>query len=231
MNRAAFAFAAAAVVLALPRVALADEPAAAAPPAPATAPATSPAAATAPPPVATTGPVVELSADDTRATIERRAATTSPAGFPLVETGLFSVGHWEHACVAPCQLRLDPRFSYRVNGDGLVPTDSFALPRGPERVRVDAKMGSSTGRAVGIMATAGGVLAIAAGGLALVASPVLESEDVGSKGFRTAVLAGGIGAVSVGVVSATVGLFLWLTNGSSAKATGQSSSNVASAKK
>ena len=199
-------FAAAAVVLALPRIAHADEPAPA------------------------SGPVVELAADDTRATIERRAATTSPAGFPLIETGLFSAGHWEHACVAPCQLRLDPRFSYRVNGDGLVPTDSFALPRGQERVRVDAKMGSSTGRAVGIVATAGGVLALAAGGLALVATPVFESEDVGSKGFRTAVLAGGIGAMSVGVVSATVGLFLWLTNGSSAKAVGSSGSNVASGK-
>jgi hypothetical protein len=43
--------------------------------------------------------------------------------------------------------------------------------------------------------------------------PILESEDVGSKGFRTGVLAGGIGAVA-----ATVGLFLWLTNGSSAHA-------------
>jgi hypothetical protein len=192
-------------LLLAPAIARADEPAPIGPP---TAPTAAPA----------DGPVVELSADDERATIERRAATSSPGGFPIVETGIFSVGHWQHACVAPCRLKLDPRYSYRVAGDGLVPTDSFALPQGKGDVRVDAKMGSSIGRVAGVLATTGGLLAIAAGGAALVATPILESEDVGSKGFRTAVLAGGIGAVSVGVVSATVGLFLWLTNGSSAKA-------------
>jgi hypothetical protein len=162
-------------------------------------------------------PVVELTADDGRATIERRASTSSPT-VPILETGVISMGHWEHACVAPCQMRLDPRYAYRVAGDGLVPTDSFALPRGQDRVRVDAKMGSSMGRVVGVLATAGGALAIAGGGLALAATPILESEDVGSKGFRTGVLASGVGLVSVGVVAATVGLFLWLSNGSSARA-------------
>ena len=162
-------------------------------------------------------PVVELSADDERATIERRASTTSPT-VPLLETGVLSMGHWEHACVSPCEMRLDPRYAYRIAGDGLVPSDSFTLPRGQDRVRVDARMGSSTGRVVGVLAMAGGVLAVAGGGLALAATPILESEDVGSQGFRTAVLAGGIGAVSVGAVSAAVGLFLWLTNGSSVHA-------------
>ena len=162
-------------------------------------------------------PVVELSAADERATIERRASTTSPT-VPLLETGVLSMGHWEHACVSPCQMRLDPRYAYRVAGDGLVPSDSFTLPRGQDRVRVDARMGSSTGRVIGVLAMAGGVLAVAGGGLALAATPILESEEVGSQGFRTAVLAGGIGAVSVGAVSAAVGLFLWLTNGSSAQA-------------
>lgn len=168
-------------------------------------------------PAPSSAPVVELTADDGRATIERRAATTSPT-VPLLETGVISMGHWEHACVAPCQARLDPRYVYRVAGDGLVPTDSFALPRGQDHVRVEAKMGSSVGRVFGVLATAGGALAIAGGGLALAATPILESEDVGSKGFRTGVLASGIGLVSVGVVSATVGLFLWLSNGSSAHA-------------
>jgi hypothetical protein len=172
------------------------------------------------------GPVVELTADDERATIERRVATSSPGGLPLLETGLFSVGHWEHACVAPCEVRLDPRYTYRVAGDGLVPTGSFAIhpsdaagaAGADTRVRVDAKMGSSTGRVAGVVSTAAGALAIAAGGAALVASPILASEDVGSEGFRSAVVAGGVGAVSVGVLAAGVGLFLWLTNGSSAHA-------------
>jgi hypothetical protein len=195
------------------------EPPAAAPPTPAAQPA--PAAAAAPgtaaaAPVPASGVPVELSADDQRATLERRVATSTPSGIPLLETGVISLGHWEHACVAPCaDVKLDPRFAYRVAGDGLVPTDSFSIPR-DGRVKVDAKMGSSFGRVTGVLATAGGGALLLGGALALAATPILENNDVGSKGFRSAVLAGGVGAISVGAVAATVGLVLWLTNGSSA---------------
>lgn len=162
------------------------------------------------------GVPVELAADDERATLERRVATSSPGGVPFLETGILSIGHWEHACVAPCaDVKLDPKYTYRVAGDGLVPTDSFAIPR-DGRVKVDAKMGSSVGRVSGVIATAGGALLMLGGGLALVSTPILESNDVGSKGFRSAVLAGGVGALSLGAVAATVGLFLWLSNGSRA---------------
>jgi len=195
-----------------PRTAHADEPVAV----PATPAPAAPAVATPAPAAAPASAVVQLDADDNRATIERRVGTQSPSGMPLLETGLFSVGQWQHACVAPCTLALDTRYSYRVAGDGLVPTDSFSLPRTGDRVRVDARMGSSTGRVAGAMTTGGGLLAIAAGAVALVATPILHSEDVGSEGFRTGVLAGGIGAVSVGVIAVGVGTFLWLTNGSTA---------------
>lgn len=233
MNRARALLLAAPLALFVPRAAWADD----APPAPLPAPPASAAPASATPsagppaapapdatpaapaaaPAPAQGVYVELSADDARATIERRVSTSSPSGLPLLETGIVSVGHWEHACVAPCQVKLDPRYSYRVAGDGLVPTDSFALHRADDRVRVDAKMGSSTGRVAGMLATGAGILGIAAGGLALAATPVLESEDVGSKGFRSAVLAGGVSVLSAGVVAAGVGIYLWLTNGSSAR--------------
>ena len=164
------------------------------------------------------GVVVELAADDGRATIERRLSTASPSGLPLVETGVFSVGQWEHACVSPCQVKLDPKYAYRVAGDGLVPTDSFALrPGNADHVRVDAKMGSSSGRFAGMLTTGAGLFWMAAGGAALVATPVLESEDVGSKGFRTAVFAGGVTALSAGLIATGVGLYLWLTNASTAR--------------
>lgn len=170
-----------------------------------------------PTPAPPAGPVVELSADDGRATIERRLTSSSPT-IPLLETGVVSMGTWQHACISPCELRLDPHYAYRVAGDGLVPTDSFALPRDRDHVRVNAKMGSSVGRVAGILGMAGGALAIVGGGLALAATPILESEDVGSKGFRSGVLVGGVGLLSVGVVSAAVGAVLWMTNGSSAHA-------------
>ncbi len=195
-----------------PATAHADEPPAL--PAPPAAPAATPAPTPAGPPPASA--VVQLDADDSRATIERRVGTQSPSGLPLLETGFFSVGQWQHACVAPCTLALDTRYAYRVAGDGLVPTDSFAIPRTGEKVRVDARMGSSTGRVAGALVGAGGVAAIAAGTIALIATPILKNDDTGSEGFRTAVLAGGIGAVSVGVIAVGVGTFLWLTNGSTA---------------
>lgn len=194
-----------------PRAAHADEPVAAPAPPAAVAPVAMPAG-----PPAHASAVVQLDADDGRASLERRVGTQSPSGLPLLETGFFSVGQWQHACVAPCTLALDTRYAYRVAGDGLVPTDSFSLPRTGDKVRVDARMGSSTGRVAGALVTGGGLLAIAAGTVALVATPILHSEDVGSEGFRTGVLAGGIGAVSVGVIAVGVGAFLWLTNGSTA---------------
>gem|GEM_PF-2597020 len=177
-----------------------------------------PAQPAAPPSIATTPPVtVELDADDARATIERRVGTTSPSGLPLVETGLFTVGQWQHQCAAPCSVKLDPRYAYRVAGDGLVPSDSFVLPRAGERVRVDARMGSSAGRVVGALGIAGGAVATALGGLALVASPVLASEDVGSQGFRDAVVIGGATVAAVGVLAVGAGLYLWFANGSTAR--------------
>jgi hypothetical protein len=167
-------------------------------------------------PAAAGGTVVELSADDGRATMERRLATISPSGLPVVETGLFAVGQWEYACVAPCTMKVDTRYTYRVAGDGLVPTESFGLPHSADRVRVDAKMGSSMGRVAGGLTTGMGIAAIAVGGLALIGTPILQNEDIGTKGFRTGVLAGGIGAVSVGVLAVGVGTFLWFSNVSTA---------------
>lgn len=172
------------------------------------------------------GPTVELSADDARATIERRVGTTSPGGMPLLETGLFSVGHWEQQCVAPCSVQLDPRYTYRVSGDGLVPTDGFAIPRSGagDRVRVDATMGSSTGRVVGAASTVGGAGLMALGTLALILTPIFESNDVGSDGFRTGLAVGGVSALSVGALAVGAGLYLWFANGSHAR------TQVASAK-
>lgn len=198
------------------RTARADEPTPAGWPAPAGPPVAAAAAASTPAAAPATT-IVQLDADDQRATIERRVGTQSPSGVPLLESGLLSVGQWEHACVSPCTVKLDPRYAYRVAGDGLVPTDSFSLPRSGDHVRVDAKMGSSTGRLAGVVVTGGGLLAMGAGALALVATPILQSEDVGSDGFRTAVLAGGVGALSVGAIAVGVGTLLWLSNGSTAR--------------
>ncbi len=94
---------------------------------------------------------VDLQANDGRATVERRLGTTSLVGWPFTDASFASVGHWEQACVAPCEVKLDPHFTYRVSGDGLTPSESFALPRGKDQVKLWADMGSSKGRLAGIV--------------------------------------------------------------------------------
>jgi hypothetical protein len=154
---------------------------------------------------------VELDADHAQATIERRAGSTSVEGIPFVDA---SLAHWEHACEAPCALALDPHFSYRVSGDGLVPTASFSLPHDRDRVRIDARMGSSTTRLFGLVLGGSGLGALALGTAAMIASPILESQDVGSRSFRSGLLAGGIGVAGAGLIAAGAGLYLFLSNGS-----------------
>jgi hypothetical protein len=224
----------AAAICALPSAARADEPAA--PPVAAPGPslvAPAPAAIPAPTAKPESGKTVtvELQSNDEHATIERRLGTTQLAGLPFVDTSFSAVGHWEESCVAPCELKLDPHYSYRVAGDGLTPTRSFALPRDKDRVRLSAEMGSSSGRLAGVVLTSIGAGTAFLGGAALIASPILESQDVGSKGFRSIVLAGGAIFLAAGVLEMGMGLYLWATNGSSVRADHGVLSAAGSAKK
>jgi hypothetical protein len=161
------------------------------------------------------GPTVELRANESTATLERRTGTSTLSGLPLPDLSIGGVSQWETACVAPCSLPLSAHYTYRVSGDGRVPTSSFTLPRGRERVTVDADLGRASGRIAGLGLFATGLGAMVLGGAALVASPILSANDVGSTGFRTAVLSGGVAVTSIGAVLVAVGATLWLTNGSS----------------
>jgi hypothetical protein len=204
MLRTYFKATAFALALAFPSVALADEP----PPLPSGTPQATP----------PRGVVVELQSNDGRATIERRVGTTSLAPMLFADASLASVGHWAEECVAPCEVKLDPRYSYRVAGDGLTPSSSFALPRDKDRVRLSAEMGSSQGRIAGIVLTTLGVGTALLGGTALVLTPIFENQDVGSKTFRSVLLVGGVAFVAAGVLEMGMGLYLWATNGSSVRA-------------
>jgi hypothetical protein len=112
----------------------------------------------------------------------------------------------------PCEVAVDPKYAYRIAGDGLVPSDSFLLPRGKDAVRLDAKMGSASGRFSGLVLMGLGAGGIALGGAGLVASPVLDSHDSGSAAFRTGVRDGAYVALGAGVIAVGVGLYLWLSN-------------------
>lgn len=157
---------------------------------------------------------VELRANDGRATMERRKGTQTLSGLGLADLGIGGVTEWEPVCVAPCAAKLSPRDTYRIAGDGLVPSATFALPRA-SHLRLDADLGSSRARVSGVLVTLAGAGAMALGTGALVASPFLAEGDVGSQGFRTGVLAGGVGSLALGTVLVAVGVTLWATNGTS----------------
>jgi hypothetical protein len=158
------------------------------------------------------GPTVSLHATEAGTRLERRTQTQTYGGLPFKDATIFGVSTWEPACAAPCDVKLDPRFAYRVAGEGMVPSDSFALPARDERLAVDAKMGSSTQRLAGIGLSGAGALGMLLGGTALVATPILESEHVGSSTFRSGVLTGGIVVASAGAIALATGLYLWLSS-------------------
>jgi hypothetical protein len=179
-----------------------------------TALASSPARADETAPVAD-APTVTLHASDSGTRLERRTQTQTHDGLPFKDASLFGVATWEPACAAPCGTRLDPRFAYRVAGEGLVPSDAFALPTSRasrEGLAVDAKMGSSYQRMAGVGLSAAGGLGLLLGGAALVATPILESDHVGSSTFRSGVLTGGIVVAGAGAIALVSGLWLWLSS-------------------
>ncbi len=154
---------------------------------------------------------VELHANDGRATLERRRAMHTLGGLGLPDLGIGGVTEWEPVCTSPCAMPVSRRSTYRVAGDGLVPSSTFALPTG-SRLRLDADLGSSKGRVSGALLTLAGAGALVLGTGALVTSPILAANDLGSEGFRTGLLAGGVAAVSVGAILVAVGVTLWVTN-------------------
>jgi len=195
------------VASAISRCAFADEPPVAQPPSPPTMPVPAPAQAAADAPQSVT---VTLHASDPSTRLERRTQTQTYGGLPFKDASLFGVATWEPACAAPCGTKLDPRFAYRVTGEGMVPSDAFALPLGSPKLGVDAKMGSSTERLGGIALTGAGAAGLLLGGAALVASPILQSQEVGSQSFRTGVLAGGVVVAGAGAIALVSGLWLWM---------------------
>lgn len=185
----------------------------------------------APAPAASDGPsavTVTLRASDAGTRLERRTQTQTYGGLPFKDASLFGVATWEPACAAPCGAKLNPRFAYRVAGEGFVPSDAFALPLGSPKLGVDAKMGSSVERMGGIVLTGAGAAGLLLGSAALVATPILDSHEVGSQSFRTGVFAGGAIVAGAGALALVSGLMLWFHSDTTYRVEAQASSASAS---
>jgi hypothetical protein len=155
---------------------------------------------------------VFLRADDPHATLERRAKVETYSGLPIKDATIAGVATWTPECVAPCEVRLDPKYTYRVAGDGLVPSDSFVLPRDGDPVVVDATMGSAYGRLGGLALSGAGAGGLILGVTALAVSPILVQDDVGSPALRSGVLVSGIAVTALSAFVLGAGLWLWTHN-------------------
>jgi hypothetical protein len=155
---------------------------------------------------------VVLHADTPRATIERRASVETYAGVPIKDIAIGGIATWTPECTAPCEMRLDPKYTYRVAGDGLVPSDSFVLPHEAGPIVMDAKMGSALGRWGGLGLSATGAGGMILGAAALAVTPILANDNVGSPAIRTGVLASGVAVTTLGALVFGTGLWLWTHN-------------------
>jgi hypothetical protein len=156
--------------------------------------------------------MVFLRADDPHATLERRAKVETYSGLPIKDAAIAGVATWMPECIAPCEARLDPKYTYRVAGDGLVPSDSFVLPRDGDPLIVDATMGSAYGRLGGLALSGAGAGGLILGVTALAVSPILVQDDIGSPALRSGVLVSGIAVTALSAFVLGAGLWLWTHN-------------------
>ncbi|HEY8078016.1 MAG TPA: hypothetical protein VIF62_28010 [Labilithrix sp.] len=164
--------------------------------------------------------LLALSARDARAEdawpVVEVTAPLAP-GAPALETR--AVNGWlRTACVPPCSLRLDPSAQYRISGAGIVDSDPFVLPRGAERVHVDVAAGSTVLRDVGTIFSVGGLLFAAGGGTILLLPPA----NGATREEKTNQAIVGVGFLTMGVLTAALGIGLRLLSDTSVRTTADS---------
>ena len=130
-----------------------------------------------------------LAADDPKASVYAREPRRVTVGDEVAES-------WTLVCPAPCNQRLDPRLTYRVLGEGIVPSVEFNLAPGSGRVALAAQATHRSTR------SAGAGLAITAAAVAG-ASLLLLLLDFVERGAADAVAASSPDAQSQLVARAT----------------------------
>lgn len=129
-------------------------------------------------------PQVTFEPDDSRARLERLDRTDGG-------------NIWSPVCQGTCTQNLDRRHAYRVDGDGVVRSSWFYLPRSEDPMRLKTDTGSSAARMVGIALAVTGPL-VAAGGVL-----VMASGDSDRKAWDDRTVAGTTLALSGGVLLLT----------------------------
>ena len=82
---------------------------------------------------------------------------------------------WSFVCDAPCGIRIDPRRTYRVMGEGIVPSIHFNLAPGAGRVALQVHPSRPGTRTFGAVLAVTGVVAALGGTLMFVVDMLLNS--------------------------------------------------------
>ena len=101
-------------------------------------------------------------------------------GFALTFPPVYTYNEqWETACVAPCEVQLDPNAIYRVSGGRVAASHRFLLPPG-DPLWVHVKAGSQSEHIAGIAMEILGLASMAAGaGVALGLTDVPVAHSTG----------------------------------------------------
>jgi hypothetical protein len=133
-------------------------------------------------------------------------------------------------CNAPCDIRVSSYGEYRITGRGLRPSHTFGLTTDSS---IDANLGSSGAMWTGVGLTIGGSVLVLTGLMVMAVGSAVQTTTYDAYGGSTTTSDGGLtgvgtGFLVVGAVATGIGLYLWLSNGSSVDVNG---ARVASTKK
>ena len=155
---------------------------------------------------------VRIDADDPRAILSMRVGTGLVDGGPYTRMRYGTV--WQDVCATPCNREVDSTRTYRIEGEGIWPSDGFRLSPGPANLHV--KAGSRSG------VIGGAFLTLLGGGLTLMGGLVLGFStlpvDPGSpdaqkqRDAKATFLTIGIVQLAVGIVSLAAGIPLWASS-------------------
>ena len=130
-----------------------------------------------------------------------------PAYNPPSTYGPYWESDWERVCKTPCQAQVALGGEYRIAGDDVTPSDSFAITAGGMRLDVDP--GNESARNAGTYMAVFGYLLAAVGGVFLGTS---IGEDFDEDANDAVIVASSIG-IGVGLLIGTVGVVLHVVNG------------------